>query len=352
VVEITGLEQKRCWDAGEFPPVEKVRPGVWSIPVPIPANPLRYVLVYALELEHDRGVALIDAGWNTDDSWRALTDGLATAGFAITDVRGVLVTHIHPDHYGLAGRVRAASGAWVALHPADAAALSDRYGPGMPDLLTRMRAFLAEAGVPPEEMALSDASMAVRQFVDTVKPDVLLEDGDRPELPGWDLVSIWTPGHSPGHLCFASAERRLLMSGDHVLPRISPNISFHTQQTENPLADFLDSLAKVGAMESEIGVDEVLPAHEYRFRGLAERATNMIAHHEDRLGEIRAAITAEPGLTCWDITTELTWSRPWDQIHGWMRRAAMTETLAHLVLLRERGGARRDGHAPQRWYLA
>ena len=102
-----------------LPPVERLRPGMWTIPVPLPNNSLRYVFVYLFETE--RGAYLVDAGWNTEDAYAALTAGLAVAGYAIGDVRGVLVTHIHPDHYGLAGRIREASGAWIALHPADAA---------------------------------------------------------------------------------------------------------------------------------------------------------------------------------------------------------------------------------------
>src|SRR3954463_3467096 len=105
-IDITGVLQKEAWDAHVLPPVEQVQPGLWSIPVPIPNNPLRYVLVYALELDGG-GVAIVDAGWNTNDAWKALCDGLATAGGSISDVQAVLVTHIHPDHYGLAGRVRA-----------------------------------------------------------------------------------------------------------------------------------------------------------------------------------------------------------------------------------------------------
>src|SRR5687768_5705286 len=100
-----------------LPPVERVRPGLWSIPVPIPDNPLRYVLVFSFDT--DDGPVLVDAGWNTDDAWESLCAGLTQAGTDVADVRGLLVTHIHPDHYGLAGRVREASGAWVALHPAD-----------------------------------------------------------------------------------------------------------------------------------------------------------------------------------------------------------------------------------------
>ena len=124
MIEVTGVLQKEAWDLQVMPPVELVRPGLWSIPVPIPNNPLRYVLVYAFEL--DDGVAIVDAGWNTDDAWSALNSGLAEAGGSITDVRSVLVTHIHPDHYGLAGRVRDESGAWIGLHPDDATMLQAR----------------------------------------------------------------------------------------------------------------------------------------------------------------------------------------------------------------------------------
>ena len=116
MIEVTGVHQHAAWQAGTLPDVEKVRPGLWSIPVPIPNNPLRYVLVYGLEL--DDGLALIDAGWNCDEAWQALNLGLAHAGGSIADVRAVLVTHLHPDHHGLAGRVRAASGpGWACTRP-------------------------------------------------------------------------------------------------------------------------------------------------------------------------------------------------------------------------------------------
>ncbi len=342
--EITGWEQHRAWQENVLPPVEKVAPGLWSIPVPIPNNPLRYVLVYALELGD--GVAIIDAGWDTDEAWSALTSGLAQVGGGVSDVRAVLVTHIHPDHYGLAGRVREESGAWIALHPADAEFLASRYGQGIEGLLAEMRRFLLRHGVPTGPVdELTNSSMGVRQLVRQATPDVLLEDGDRAHLPGWDLTAVWTPGHTAGHLCFYSGERRMLLSGDHVLPRISPNIAIHTQQTESPLADFLESLTKVAALD----VDDVLPAHEYRFRGLAARVSELHSHHEERLDEIEKVVASEPGLTAWEVTTRLTWSRPWDEIAGFMQRAALGEALAHLVVLADRGRVRSAGELPERW---
>ncbi len=344
-IEISGTAQLRAWEDDVLPPVESLGQGLWSVPVPMPQSSLRYVLVYLLEL--DDGVTLIDAGWDTEEAWAALNAGLAKAGYAISDVRSVLVTHIHPDHYGLAGRVREASGAWIALHPADAEILPQRYMQ-MDDLLTRMREHLLECGVPTDAMdTMRGASMPVRPFVQAVLPDVLLEDGDRPEVPGWDLTAIWTPGHSPGHLCFYDERRRVLMSGDHILPRITPNISFHPQQTSNPLSDFLDALEKVAGLE----VDEVLPAHEYRFRNLAQRIVQLRGHHEARLDEIRKALRERPGSTAWEIAIEMTWSRPWSEIQFWMQRAALGETLAHLIVLESRGDVRRTSGVPQLWEL-
>lgn len=345
-------EQRAAWQGGGLPPVERVRPGLWSIPVPIPINPLRYVLVYALELPD--GVAIIDAGWDTDEAYAALSDGLGRAGYAIGDVRAVLVTHIHADHYGLAGRVREDSGAWIGLHPADAALIRDRYDDEFIDgLIRREQEQLERCGVPPASATeLANASMMIRKFVSSARPDVLIEDGDRPELPGWDLRAIWTPGHSPGHLCFVSESRRVLMTGDHVLARITPMVAVHPQSTPNPLADYLDALAAVRKIGVAAGVEEVLPAHEYRFLELAERIDGVMAHHEERLAEIESVVAAADGAACWDIATRLTWSRPWESIEPFMRRAANNETLAHLHWLEARGRVRRAPGTPDLWYPA
>jgi len=338
--------QRSAWDAKVLPEVEQVRPGLWSIPVPIPNNPLRYVLVYAFE--SDQGVTLVDAGWNTDDAWQALNDGLATAGGSMSDVTGVMVTHIHPDHYGLAGRIRETSGAWIGLHPADTAMLEERYVE-TDDLISRMSELLAVSGVPAESLPdLASASMEIRSLVHMALPDRRVEDGDSIGVPGWDLTAIWTPGHSPGHLCLFDAAAGLLLSGDHVLPRITPNISFHSQQFPNPLGDYLESLMKIGLLEP----NEVLPAHEYRFRGLRARTDQLVAHHEDRCREIESTLAVTPGISCWDLTLGLTWSRSFEEIPPFMQRAANGETLAHLVLLESRGRVRREGDRPAQFFIA
>jgi glyoxylase-like metal-dependent hydrolase (beta-lactamase superfamily II) len=346
MVVVTGTAQKDAWARNVLPPVEQIRPGLWSIPVPIPDNPLRYVLVYAFELSGG-GVALVDAGWNTDDAWVALNDGLAAAGGSISDVNAVLVTHIHPDHYGLAGRVREASGGWIGLHPSDAVMLESRYG-DTDELVAKMITLLVDSGVPEDKLPdLALASMAVKSLVTMAPPDILFEDGKTIDLPGWPLRTLWTPGHSPGHVCFYNEEQNLLVSGDHVLPRITPNISVHSQQVQNPLGDYLESLLKIQGLAP----DEVLPGHEYRFSGLEDRVNEIIQHHHDRLDEIEQILTEHPGSTAWQITLKLRWSRPWDEILTFMQRQANGETLAHCVLLELQQRVRREGSEPARFFV-
>ena len=161
------------------------------------------------------------------------------------------------------------------------------------------------------------------------------------------MRAVHTPGHTPGHLCFAEERTGLFFSGDHVLPRISPNIST-TPGGGDPLRDYLVSLDKVGGDEPV----EVLPAHEWRFRGLSARTRELAEHHEHRLAELLQAIRTHPGSTPWALAAHLTWSRPWDQYERRMRIFAVTETDAHLRLLASRGLVTGEGPDVPRWTVA
>jgi glyoxylase-like metal-dependent hydrolase (beta-lactamase superfamily II) len=331
--DVTGTEQLAAWRARVMPPVEQLASDLWSIPVPIPDNPLRYVSSYAIA-PAGGGLVLLDTGWNADASWEALVAGLSSIGAAPADVRGVLVSHMHFDHIGLAGRVREASGAWIALHPADTAIIANAAMRDPAAAVSGEVKFLVWLGAAAEEAADLVGSVAgYRGFSSVALPDRELGDGDLADVPGWRLRAVHTPGHTPGHLCFVDEVSQRLFAGDHILPRITPNISIFGVEGTNPLHEFLGSLAKVRDLE----VDEILPAHEWRFRGLAERADGIAAHHERRLAELLAAIAAHPGATSWDLAGRLTWSRSWDQYSGRMRISAVTETAAHVLELLRRG---------------
>jgi glyoxylase-like metal-dependent hydrolase (beta-lactamase superfamily II) len=161
------------------------------------------------------------------------------------------------------------------------------------------------------------------------EPSVLLEDDDLVPLAGRTIRAIWTPGHTPGHLCLHDETNDLILTGDHVLPRISPNIGLQPHSAAPPLAGYLSSLRRLRQMDSA----EVLPAHEWRFRGLRLRTDQLLAHHRLRCQEILGVMADLGPCTAWQVTERLSWSRGWDGIHGFQRRAALAETLAHLAYL-------------------
>ncbi|MEU6750871.1 MBL fold metallo-hydrolase [Spirillospora sp. NPDC046719] len=318
------------------PVPEDLGGGLWSVPVPIPGNPLAYTLVYAVE--SPQGPVLIDAGWEHEDAWTALRDGLGTFGIDVADVRGVVVTHFHPDHAGLAGRVREASGGWIAMHRADTEIVrlfhtSLGHEERRSFELTSMR----RAGAGESELA---AGMDQPRVDPPAIPDRALDDGELVDLPGRRLRVIWTPGHSPGHICLHLEDGDRMFTGDHVLPRITPHIGLYPYDTPDvdPLSDFLGSLDKISAMSA----DEVLPAHQYRFTGLSGRAQEIIGHHEERLAEVTALLSSRP-VTLWDVTAGLTWRHPWEQMPLGARRMAAGEAAAHLRTLENRGVVRREG---------
>lgn len=327
-----------------LPSAEQIRPGLWSIPVPLPSASLPHVVVYLFE--GSDGAYLVDAGFSSPSCFEALESGMSTAGCAVSDVRGVLVTHLHPDHYGLAGRIREISGAWVAMHPAEAGLVMGRRD--SPDRVrARIIAMLRSTGAPPAElMGYEDAELPTWWFNTPEQPDVLIEDGERPAVPGWDLTAIWTPGHSPGHLCFWEPRYRLLLTGDHVLPRITPSVDYGDTGAD-ALGDFLASLDKLEGYDCA----EVLPAHEHRFLGLQDRLQELRDHHEDRFAEVILALRVGE-LTAWDVAQQMRWSRPWHEVDVFQRRAAVAEADAHLRALEQRGVICGVSGEPTHWQLA
>jgi glyoxylase-like metal-dependent hydrolase (beta-lactamase superfamily II) len=322
----------------------RVAPGVLAVPIAIEGSGLRHVFVYALEC--DCGVLLVDAGWAGEQSLDRLEQGLATMGRSIADVIGVVVTHNHSDHYGLAGRIRAESGAWIGMHPADAAQLDLRYG-SREQFQTTFGAWLRRCGVPDDRLGELSSATMYGEGIDTSPPDRLLVGGDRLRVGGWRLDVIHTPGHSPGHLTFSAPGEGLFFAGDHVLPRITPNVSAGPLGGPDPLRAYLSSLSSVRDLD---GV-QVLPAHVAPFEGLAGRVDELVAHHERRLDETVQCLAAGAG-TVWEVAADLSWSRPLDRFPAFLQRAALGEAEAHLQQLARDGRAVADDRGsgfPLRW---
>lgn len=325
-------------------PVE-VRPGLWLLPVEIPIAALQVVNVYAFE-HPDGPVTLLDTGWDTARSWRSLTAALQAIGRRPDDVAAVVVTHAHPDHLGLAYRVRAASGAPVHLARREA----DRLAPSPPmpvRFRSAVRARFPRWGVPAgvlDDLLTATAPSSPASWTVPSRP---VDDDTMLDVPGWSLRAVVTPGHTPGHLCLYETGHRLLFTGDHVLPRITPAVGSHPAEAGDPLGDFLDSLARV----ARLPVRQVLPGHGHRFEDLPGRVGDLVRHHERRLAEVEDVVRAVPGCTAWSVTQRLSWSRPLTRFGGAMIRGAVGETMAHLEHLNRRHRLRleTDGDV-ERWF--
>ena len=293
---------------------------------------LPYVLPYFIASRGD--TLLIDCGWNTDDAYAALEEQLREAGAGVDDVQTLALTHAHPDHCGLAGRLKAKTGCTIWMHELEAGYIQSRYA-DPDDLLGRMDAWYTQHGVSEDDRPdLERGSMPMRFFVAVFQPDRLVKGGEMLQVGEFAFELIWTPGHSPGHLCLYEPNHQLLISGDHILPTITPNVSLHPQQRENPLQDFLDSIERVAGLR----VRHTLPAHEWDFSDFQKRIEQLRGHHLSRLEDMMAAVGKEGSATATEVAQRVRWTTgSYDSFPPWMKRAAIGEALSHLVYLAKEG---------------
>ncbi|AZK93878.1 MBL fold metallo-hydrolase [Streptomyces tsukubensis] len=327
--------------------------GVWSVQVPIPDNPLGHTLVHVLDT--GRGPVLVDTGWDDPASWDALTEGLAAVGTAVRELHGVVITHHHPDHHGLSGRVREESGAWLAMHPADTAIVRRTRGSHPSLWFDYLTDRLVRAGAPDAHLAPLQAARAAGRTgglpgLGAALPDREIVPGELLPLAGRKLRAIWTPGHTPGHVCLHLEEAHpaglpgagRLFSGDHLLPGISPHIGLYEDPEStvgaddgdtDPLGDYSASLERI----ARLAPAEVLPAHQHAFTGAEARVRELLAHHEDRLRGLLALLSVP--LTPWQAAERMAWNRPWSAIPHASRTIAVSEAEAHLRRLVKLGRA-------------
>jgi glyoxylase-like metal-dependent hydrolase (beta-lactamase superfamily II) len=353
-------EQEAAGDA-----VDELAPGVRRVQLPISLPGLGHVNCYLLDDE--RGVALVDPGLPGPSAYRALKAALRRAGLRLRDVHTVVVTHSHPDHFGAAGRIRAETGAEVITHASfrlwwDAA--EEQFdevehvlgADDNADALDRHAHAQAHAGRPvgpdgpvpwggpsgrviPLRRRLFFAAMRRGfggRFFAAPSPSRRVLDGAVLPLAGRELVALHTPGHTVDHLCLWDPGTGLLLSGDHVLPSITPHISGLTA-ADDPLAEFFESLERVAELPD---ASLVLPAHGHPFTDLEGRAAAIRRHHEERLDVLRTTAGELPAGTGTvpDYMRRLFKERVWGPM-------AESETYAHLEHLRHTGEARRHRRA-------
>jgi glyoxylase-like metal-dependent hydrolase (beta-lactamase superfamily II) len=331
------------------PDIVEVVPGILRLQLPIDFTGLGHVNTYALE--DDQGFTLVDPGLPGESPWKDLLGRMETAGIPIRRVHTIVVTHSHPDHFGGAGLLAQESGAAIVASERfrtffDPDDLNDRELEAADDIdpaenpipnirLERPAPWGGSiVGPPPEarERMLAHQAEFFRWFKPP-KPAVHVADSAHITLGDRDWVGLFTPGHTDDHLCLYDEERGVLLSGDQVLPTITPHISGLIPG--DPLLQYIESLDRLAALPE---VTTVLPAHGQPFHDLAGRAAEIKLHHDERLQRLLEICDAAGWANVIDLSHELFAPRSWGSM-------AEAETFAHLEHLRMKGGLQRREEA-------
>jgi glyoxylase-like metal-dependent hydrolase (beta-lactamase superfamily II) len=295
--------------------------------------------VNAYLIEGSSGYALVDTGMHTKEAEAALRSALAEAGVAIEDVRRVFVTHLHPDHIGMAGTLELA-GAEIVMHGPELENAT-RMWSGDHSMIDQTYAWFERHGMPRDvDEGMRASWLEIGRAVDEIKRVASATDGEVIDLGGRGLRLKWTPGHTDYHAVLVDGAERLLFSGDHVLPRITSNVGLYPYSRDDPLGDFLDALRAVRTLP----VSRVLPAHGDPFDDLPGRVDEILAHHDDRLRATLEAIgdaERDAYAVCRTLFPVLRSAHE--------ERFALAETLAHLRYLERGGKVREVGGIPAKW---
>ncbi|HEX8967109.1 MAG TPA: MBL fold metallo-hydrolase [Chloroflexota bacterium] len=250
---------------------ERLADDLYAIPLPLhDGSPVNVYVAIG-----DDGVWLIDGGLGTERCQNTLRSGLESLGYGLADIRGLVITHGHTDHVGVAEAVLAAGGE----------VLAHRLETSSGRRLAFDESWLRLNGLPADRVGHDAWSSPVWPA-----PTRLLEDGDRLRLGNLDLEVVWCPGHTPGLVCLYEPRRRVLFTTDHVMRRAMAPVSVRHDDAANPLREYLDSVRKL----EPLAVETVLPGHGRPFQGLRQRLEHIQVEIQHQLDQVLERLAAGP----------------------------------------------------------
>jgi glyoxylase-like metal-dependent hydrolase (beta-lactamase superfamily II) len=323
--------------------LEKLPEGVLhaALPTPFPVGPVN-CWVFA-----ERPVTVVDPGMLIPDSMRMVEDLLASVGLRPADVDQVVVTHGHPDHFGAAAWLADTARAPILCGHAERSKLIHLYGQHD---RAQLRALLHDFGIPEEiRDAIPAMFEAVTDLVQKPRDDqvVGVDDDERLDIGGFQASAIITPGHAAGHLSLWLPDARALVSGDHLLPRITPNPLIEPDADDplgrrRSLVEYLDSLERFVALDPPA----VLPGHGEAFTDVAALAVSMRAHHVTRATEIGTLVAELGRPTAYQLTRAL-----FPHLEGFAVMLGISEIVGHIDLLLADGRVTEVDGSPRRYVV-
>ena len=304
--------------------IEEILPNLYRIKVSFSGNPLGSTNAYVVKGKRN---LIIDTGINNERSERALRDGLETLGVDL-EKTDFFLTHLHADHMGLVSKLVTETSK-VYFNQPDREIISDK------EHLNKVYAFYRENGFPEEELERAIEEHPGRNYYAEGKLNyTILKDGDKINIGDYNFECVSTPGHSPGHMCLYEPDKKILISGDHILGGITPNIS-QSYQDENLLEKYLESLDMV----YKLSVKLVLPGHRKTIKKCRKRIRQLKRHHKKRLKSAKIILKHGP-MDAYQVAKEMEWNldyETWDEFSAMNKFFATGEAMAHLEYLVNKG---------------
>ena len=318
---------------------ERVLPGIYRLRLPLPWPGVPHCNAWAVA--YDGGFVLFDTGMHEPESRAQLERALGMCNLRLQDARLVVCTHAHSDHCGQGPTIVEAAGCELWLHPSHESL--DRMLEDPDALFERRLEVARQSGVPPEPLAryAAERRPTGSGIAGPINPQRDLHTGLRIATDLGEWITHETPGHAPSHVCFYQPERRLLISGDHLLGRIS--LYFDYGYSPDPVGEFLSSLDVVQGLGARL----CLAGHGRTFTDVQAHIRGNRELVSERLDLVRAAVReGEP--TAFEVIPRIYGQALAVQNAHWL----LSETLGYLTHLQALGEVERMAGEPERWRAA
>jgi glyoxylase-like metal-dependent hydrolase (beta-lactamase superfamily II) len=310
--------------------------GLYRLRLPLPWPGVPHCNAWAVKA--GEGFVLFDTGWHGPGSMDNLERALAMCNLRLEEVSLVVCTHAHSDHCGQAVPIAEGAGCELWMHPSHE--LMSRMVEDPDAVLARRLEVARQSGVPAEPLQryAEQRGKSGPGIVGPLQADRDLLNGVRVQTDLGEWVTYETPGHAPSHVCLFQPERRLLISGDHLLGRIS--LYFEYGYSPNPVGEFLQSLDVV----ERLGARLCLAGHGRTFTDVHAHIHGNRALVEEHLTKVLEVVAGKP-LTAFELVGEVYGEALSEQNGQWL----LSQTLGYLTHLESTGGVQRIAGDPERW---
>ncbi len=304
-------------------------PNLFRIEIPLPKSPLKYLNSYVIKASPRN--MIIDTGLNQKECLEAMQAGLRKIDVDL-EMTDFFITHLHADHFGLVGEL-VTEGGKIYFNRPDSELIEAKGG------WETMLEYAGLSGFPREALETTLKNHPGYKFGSEWIPELsILDDDDTIAIGDYLFKCVETPGHTRGHTCLYEPAKKVLISGDHILIDITPNIQCWSDH-ENPLKNYLASLDKV----YDLDVDLVLPGHRRLFKDHKERINELKEHHKRRADEVLSILESGP-RHAFHVASEMTWDityKSWEEFPLTQKWFATGEAIAHLRYVEDEGSISR-----------